>query len=103
MYNISVQRLPEDPQAQGVIRAQDESWQLVIDKEGFPHLWVRAKLEGTTNTGLVAIETFLHPDFGGIKDIMLSEFGGEVAPEDIPQAEADWEEERKRLGLPDPK
>ena len=103
MYNIAVQRLAEDPEAQGVIRAQDDSWQLVIDKEGFPHLWVRARLVDSTETGMVAIETFLHPDFGGIKDIMLSEFGGEVAEEDMPAAEAEWEADRKRLSLPNPK
>lgn len=101
MYNISVQRLPEDPEAQGVISAQDGSWQLVVDKDGFPHLWVRAKLEGG-GAGMIAIETFM----GGasIRDIMLSEFGGELTdPEEIEAAQAEWDATRKEHGTPAPR
>lgn len=103
MYNIAVQRLPEDPEAQGVIRAQDGSWQLIVDKEGFPHLWVRVKSEGGTETGLIPIEMFMQEGVG-IKDIMLSEFGGEITdPEEIAAAEQEWLEDKARLGIPCPK
>lgn len=107
MYNISVQRLPEDPEAQGVVRAQDGSWELVVDKDGCPHLSVRAKLEPTENrpdtSGLISIEMFLQ-DGMGIRDIMLSTFGGEVTdPKEIEEAQREWGETKKRLGIPCPK
>ncbi len=44
MQNIIIGRFESDPEAQGVIRPEDGSWQLVLDKDGIPHLYVRANL-----------------------------------------------------------
>lgn len=41
MQNITIGRYPEDPQAQGVIKPEDGRWQLVLDREGYPHLYVQ--------------------------------------------------------------
>jgi hypothetical protein len=101
MYNITVGRLAEHPEAQGVIKPADDSWQLVIDKGGFPHLWVRVKTEDG-KTGYVPTEMFMQ-DGMGIKDIMLSTFGGEVleGPE-LEEAEKDWAHTKEQLGIPCP-
>lgn len=107
MYNIAVQRLPEDPECQGVVRAQDGSWQVVIDKDGFPHLWIRVKGEpgkdGKPVSGLIPLDMFF-ADGVSVKDLMLSEFGGEITDEsELAQANAEWLEIKERLGIPCPK
>lgn len=102
MFNITVGRLPEDPEAQGVIRPADDSWQLVIDKEGFPHLWLRVKGEDG-ETGMIALDQFLQDDCS-VKAIMLSTFGGGLTDESaIAEAEAYWKSAKDKLGLPCPK
>jgi hypothetical protein len=106
MYNICVQRLPEDPECQGVIRAQDDSWQLVIDKNGYPRLYVRAAIEATSTTesttGLIAIETFFQ-DGLSVPDIMKSTFGGELPAEEMPEALRECDEWKAQTNLPDPR
>jgi hypothetical protein len=101
MYNIAVERLPEDPEAQGVIRAQDGSWQLVIDKEGIPHLWVRAKHEDG-RPGMVCVEHFMQEGMN-IEALMKSEFGGELSPEDQVEAEKEWSERDAENHIPYPR
>jgi hypothetical protein len=102
MFNITVGRLPQDPEAQGVIRPADNSWQLVIDKDGFPHLWLRVKGQDG-ETGMVPLDMFLQEDCS-VKDIMMSEFGGEITDEsEIGEALLDWESAKERLGIPCPK
>lgn len=101
MYNIAVERFPEDPEAQGVIRAQDGSWQLVIDKEGIPHLWVRAKHEDG-RTGMVCVEHFMHEGMS-VEVLMKSEFGGECPPEDLEEAAKEWAEFDKENRIPCPR
>jgi hypothetical protein len=101
MYNITIGRLADDPEAQGVIRPADDSWQLVIDKEGIPHLWVRTK--SAEGDGMIAVDLFLVEDVT-VKALMLSEFGGELTdPAEIAEAEQTWAAEKDRHGLPEPK
>jgi hypothetical protein len=101
MYNIAVERLPEDPEAQGVIRAQDGSWQLVIDKEGIPHLWVRAETEDG-QVGKVCVEHFMHEGMS-IEVLMKSKFGGTITPEEEVEAAKEWAEFDKENRIPYPK
>jgi hypothetical protein len=101
MYNIAVQRLPEDPEAQGVVRAQDDSWQLVVDNDGIPHLWVRAKHEDGS-TGMVCVEHFMLEGMS-IEMLMKSTFGGELSPEEQAASEKEWSERDEEKGIPNPR
>lgn len=101
MYNITVGRMDDHPEAQGVVKPADGSWQLVIDNEGFPHLWVRVKGEDDT-TGMVPLDMFLQEGCG-VKDLMLSTFGGEVTdPAEIEACMKEWVETKQKLGIPCP-
>lgn len=76
MQRITIGRLKEDPEVQGVVRPEDNSWQLVIDKEGFPHLWVRTNVElekGKMGQGMMDIDDVL-PEGMTIKELMQSSF-----------------------------
>lgn len=101
MYDIKIGRFDEDPSCQGVIRPADDSWQLVIDGEGFPRLYVRAKLEdpepGEPKTGFIPVEVFMTDS---IPDIMRSAFGGKLTPEEEAEAHAQIEAEREAGRLP---
>lgn len=101
MYNIAVERLPEDPEAQGVIRAQDGSWQLVIDKGGIPHLWVRVETEDGI-VGKACVEHFMHEGMS-VEVLMKSKFGGELAPEELAEAEKEWAERDAENHIPCPR
>lgn len=108
MYNISIGRLADDSDAQGVIRPADESWQLVIDKDGYPHLYVRVKVgddvgEGDfAGTGLFCVEDLM-PDDAKIRDIMQSTFEGKLTPEEEEAAHAEYLESRKNNPIPCPR
>jgi hypothetical protein len=106
MYNVTVGRFDHDPSAQGVIRPQDGSWQLVIDKNGYPHLYVRCKLEdvgdGEPGTGLLCIEDML-PDDLTIPDLMKSPFGGILSPEEEEKAYKEYLARKDRTGIPCPR
>jgi hypothetical protein len=108
MYSIKVGRYEADPQAQGVIAPEDGSWQLVIDKEGYPHLYVRCQLEpelvdGEEKTeGLLCIEDIL-PDDITIPDLMKSKFGGKLTPEESQKAFEEYMARKDRTGIPCPR
>lgn len=106
MYNIAIARLPEDPEAQGVIRAADGSWQVVVDKDGVPHLYVECQVEtddGKPVTGLFCVEDLM-PDDMKIRDIMKGgTFGGKLSPEEEAAAVAEIEADRKAHPIPCPK
>lgn len=83
MQPITIGRFEGDETAQGVIRPKDDSWQLVIDAQGYPRLYVRVKLEQTTPTdpatGMVSVEEFFNPELElTIPVLMQSTFGGEL-------------------------
>lgn len=105
MNNITIGRLNDDD-AQGVIKPADDSWQLVIDAEGFPHLYIRVKIaqEGSEpTTGLLALDDMLIGQMS-IKDLMSGgEFGGELSPDEIESAHAWYEKVRAENPVPCPR
>lgn len=106
MQSISIGRFDQDPQAQGVIRPEDNSWQLVLDKEGFPHLYIRCQLEdagdGKPGTGFLCIEDML-PDGTTIPDLMKSTFGGKLPPEEEEKAHSEFLARKEATGIPCPR
>lgn len=106
MYNITIGRFAEDPEAQGVIRPETGAWQLVIDKNGYPHLYVRVQLEdagnGQPGTGLLCLEDLLpHPTT--IPSLMQARFGGQASPDDETEAMAEALERRAQGDIPCPR
>lgn len=105
MEDIIVGRYDQDPQAQGVIRPKSGKWQLVIDNEGYPHLFVESNIEGDngeTIKGMFCIEDML-PENMKVKDIMLSTFGGKLSPEDEEKAMLEYLASREATGIPCPR
>lgn len=107
MKNIIIGRCENDPEAQGVIKPEDDSWQLVIDKDGYPHLYVRCKLEATRpddpKTGLLAIDDVLPPEMQ-VRDLMQSIFGGAVEdPEEVAKCAEEWSKLHVDRGVPCPR
>jgi hypothetical protein len=103
MYNISIGRLTEDPTAQGVIRPEDGSWQLVIDKEGYPHLYVRVKCD-EGHTGMLCIEDMMIGEGEvTIPDLMQSTFGGDLTGEEEAEAFKEHMERIARTKRPCPR
>ena len=104
--NIKVERYKANPEAQGVVRPKDNSWQLVIDREGYPHLYVRCKLEdagdGKPGTGMLCIEDMLIEKMT-IPDLMKSEFGGKLTPEEEQEAHAEFLARKEATGIPCPR
>jgi hypothetical protein len=107
MLNITIGRFKEDPEAHGVIRPEDDSWQLVIDKEDVPHLYVKVALEGAAGAaptmGMLCIEDML-PKGLTIKSLMREgAFGGLLAPEEEAEAAAEYAASRAETGIPCPR
>lgn len=105
MEDITVGLYDRDPQAQGCIRPKSGKWQLVIDNEGYPHLFVESNIEGDNGEnikGMFCIEDMLPGDMK-IKDIMNSTFGGELSPEGQEKAPLEYLEGRKVSGIPCPR
>jgi hypothetical protein len=88
--NIIVGRYDRDPEAQGVVKAESGRWQVVVDKEGYPHLWVEVSLEDGQK-GMFCVDYMLPVP---IKDLMDGGcFGGELSPEEEAEAQAECEAE----------
>jgi hypothetical protein len=108
MYSIKVGRFEEDPEAQGVIRPEDESWQLVIDKEGYPHLYIKVQFEPELiegeekGEGLFCIEDML-PEGVTIPDLMKSKFGGKLSPDEEKKAFEAHMARKESTGIPCPR
>jgi len=85
MQNLTIGRFNEDPQAQGVVKPEDGRWQLVIDRDGFPHLWLQADVEGDDGKpvkGMVALDDLL-PEGLTVRGIMSDGiFGGRLTAEE---------------------
>jgi len=103
MQNITIGRYPEDPQAQGVIKPEDGRWQLVLDREGYPHLYVQINTtddEGKPVKGMLALEDML-PDKLTVKDLMDGgEFGGRLSPEEEAKAYAEFQASERLIPCP---
>ena len=106
MLDIRVRRYPQDPEAQGVIEPADKTWQLVIDKEGYPVLYVTSPTkddQGNAIRAYVAIDDFLEAGLK-TKDIMKSEaIAAEMTPEEEAAALAQYEAEREAYPIPCPR
>jgi hypothetical protein len=103
--DICIGRYDRDPQAQGVVRPKSGKWQLVIDNEGYPHLFVESNLEGDNGEitkGMFCLEDLLPEDMK-IKDIMNSTFGGKLSPEEEEEALKEYSASREATGIPCPR
>ena len=105
-FDICIGRFNSDPEAQGVVRAEDGAWQLVIDKDGFPHLYVRVRLEQQSpddpSTGLLCLDDMLPSDMS-VRDLMTSLFGGKLSPADEAAARAEFLERKAAHSIPCPR
>lgn len=84
MENIQIKRFGSEEDVQACIEPENGSWQLLIDKDGFPRLYVRTRIEeddGSILHGLLAIDDVL-PEGMTVPEIMQSSFGGSLSPED---------------------
>jgi hypothetical protein len=105
MQNITIGRYDNDPEAQGCIKPEDGRWQLVIDKDGYPHLYVESTIEeegGSKVKGMFLLEDML-PDDMTVKDIMEGAFGGKLSPEEEAEAKLEFERSRAASGIPCPR
>jgi hypothetical protein len=93
VQNIHIKRFAKDPTAQGCIEPEDRSWQLVIDAEGFPHLYVRVTFteeDGRLQHGLLALDDML-PEKVTIKGLMTEiDNSGPLSPEEADAAYAEY-------------
>ena len=104
MLNITIGRFDADPQAQGVVRPEDGSWQVVIDKDGFPHFYIKVKCEDTGHTGMLCLEDMLDGEGDvTIRDLMTSTFGGHLSGEEEAEALREYMERKERTGVPCPR
>lgn len=104
MNHISIGRFDKDPSAQGVVEPEDGSWQLVIDKDGYPHLYIRVKYEkdeGGEGTAMLALDDMLDEDLQ-IRDLMEGTFGGKCSPEEEQQAYEEWKARKEKYSIPCP-
>lgn len=114
MNHIKIGRLPADSDAQGVVEPADGSWQLIVDKDGYPHLYVRAVIEPGPDMpeemakgegpveGMICIEDLLPQDMK-IRDLMQASFGGVLSPEEHEAAIAEYEQSRADYPIPCPR
>lgn len=104
MQPITVGRYDSDPTAQGIIRPADDTWQLVVDKDGYPHLYVKVNIadHDDTRDGWFCVEDML-PEGVTIPDLMKGSFGGRLTPEEEEAAHREHLESRGRNGIPCPR
>lgn len=52
---------PEDPETLAVVQPETGRWKLVVDKDGYPHLYLEVKVvdEGELVKGLVCVDDLL--------------------------------------------
>jgi hypothetical protein len=106
MQNIIIGRYDQDPEAQGVIRPENGRWQLVLDKDGYPHLFVEVNVEGDDGQptkGMFCIEDML-PEKMSVRDLMDGgAFGGTLTPEEEKKAEEAFLKDREERHIPCPR
>lgn len=105
MEKVLIERYEDDPEALGRVYAESGRWELIIDRENVPHLYVQTNVElddGEVINGMFCIEDMLPEDFS-IQDIMQSTFGGKCSPEDEAAAVAEWNERHTASGIPCPR
>lgn len=109
--NISIGRLDSDPSVQMVIQPEDRRWQLVVDKDGYPHLYIEVNVAAEdgepARKGMLCIEDMLPDAAEGIpttiRDLMDASFGDPCSPEEAAKAEVDLLRSRAETGIPCPR
>lgn len=97
MESIKIRRFTGDPHGrQGSIEPESGKWQLVLDEDGGPHLFVRVWMaddKGAKVEGWLCIDDLLDEDLepAGMID---GEFGGELTPEEAEEAHKELMERR---------
>lgn len=105
MQNITIGRYDKDPQAQGVIKPEDGRWQLVIDKDGYPHLYIQVNVEedGKQLKGMFLLEDML-PEKMTVRDLMdAGVFGGKLSPEEEEEAYQEYLKDKETRQIPCPR
>ena len=108
LQNLTIGRYENDPEAQGCIRPEDGRWQLVIDCDGYPHLYVEVHADpeepgGPPLKGLMALDDLLIPDVT-VRDLMDGgSFGGRLTPEQEAEAVREYEASRAACPVPCPR
>lgn len=101
--NISISRFQDDPQAQGVVKPDHDRWQLVIDKDGYPHLYLQVNVEddaGKPTKGMLCLDDLL-PEGMTIRDLMDGgAFGGRLSPEEEKEALKAYQQGREHIPCP---
>lgn len=108
--NITIGRLDSDPTAQMVIQPEDRRWQVVVDKDGYPHLFVEVNVGAGPDTGgkpckgMFCVEDVL-PDGAKIRDLMgEGTFEDPVTePAEIAAADEAFIKERAESQIPCPR
>ena len=104
--NVAISRYEDDPQAQGVIKPDTGRWQLVIDKDGYPHLYVQVNVEddeGQIVKGMLCLDDML-PEGMTIRELMDGgAFGGKLSPEDEKAALEEYRRDREQRNIPCPR
>lgn len=107
MNNIIVGRYDADPEAQGVVKSGDGRWQVVVDKDGFPHFYVQVNVrddEGNLVKGMFNLDDILPPGVESVRELMEGgEFGGALAPGEEEEALKEWQERKAKHGIPCPR
>jgi hypothetical protein len=98
MEKVLIERWDDCANYLGRVRAESGRWEVLIDKENVPHLYVETHIEpdeedGEVIKGMFCIEDML-PDDWTIKGIMLSQFGGSLPEEDEALAVTEWAEKK---------
>jgi hypothetical protein len=99
---ITIARYDADPTALGVIRPADDSWQLVIDKDGYPVFYFRVQAEDG-ETGLMCVDDVLPPEMDGVKGLMQGTFGEPCTEEEAEKAHAEFMQRIEAAARPCPR
>lgn len=105
MEKVLIERYDDDPEALGRVYAESGRWELIIDKENVPHLYVQCNVEaddGEVVKGMLCIDDMLPGDMS-LQDIMQSTFGGKLSPEEEAEAAKEWNERHSEAGIPCPR
>lgn len=101
MQNLMIGRYDADPEAQGVVKPEDGSWQLVLDKDGYPHLYLRVNI-GKGETGMLCLEDMLDSKLS-VRELMEGEFSEEPPEDQQEEAHAEYMARKAEHGIPCPR
>lgn len=107
MNNVIVGRYDADPEAQGVVKSGDGRWQVVVDKDGFPHFYVQVNIRddsGALVKGMFNLDDIMPEPIESVRELMEGgEFGGPLSAQEEQEALKEWGERKKKHGIPCPR